>query len=54
MVVAQMLGHSSTGIVMTYAKAIDEGRRDAIRKLEEFRQTHESPSAQSSIRTVIQ
>ncbi len=40
--VAQMLGHSSTGIVMTYAKAIDEARRDAIRKLEEFRQLHTS------------
>jgi hypothetical protein len=31
--VAQMIGHSSPSIVQTYAKAIDEHRRDAIRKL---------------------
>lgn len=31
---AHMLGHSSAGIVMTYAKAIDEARRDAVHKLE--------------------
>lgn len=35
--IAQMLGHSSPGIVQTYAKAIDEHRRDAIRKLEALR-----------------
>jgi integrase len=37
--VAQMLGHASAGIVMTYAKAIDEVRRDAIRKLEALRES---------------
>jgi len=37
--VAQMLGHSSAGIVMTYAKAMDEARREAIHKLEEFRES---------------
>jgi integrase len=37
--VAQLLGHSSTGIVMTYAKTIDEARRDAINKLEQFRES---------------
>jgi integrase len=36
--VAQMIGHSSPSIVQTYAKAIDEYRRDAIRKLEGWRQ----------------
>src|SRR5205807_1674437 len=35
--VAQMIGHSSPSIVQTYAKAIDEYRRDAIRKLESLR-----------------
>jgi integrase len=35
--VAQMIGHSSPSIVQTYAKAIDEYRRDAIRKLEGWR-----------------
>jgi integrase len=35
--VAQMIGHSSPGIVQRYAKAIDEYRRDAVRKLEEMR-----------------
>lgn len=36
--VAQMLGHSGTSILQTYAKAIDEYRRDAIRKLDALRQ----------------
>jgi integrase len=35
--VAQLIGHSSTSIVQTYAKAIDEYKRDAIRKLESLR-----------------
>ena len=35
--VAQMIGHSSPSIVQTYAKAIDEHRRDAIRKLDDQR-----------------
>jgi hypothetical protein len=35
--VAQMLGHSTTTILPSYAKAIDEYRRDAIRKLDELR-----------------
>lgn len=35
--VAQMIGHSSPGILQRYAKAIDEYRRDAVRKLEEMR-----------------
>lgn len=35
--VAQMMGHSSPSIVHTYAKAIDEYRRDAIRKMESLR-----------------
>jgi integrase-like protein len=37
--VAQMIGHSSSSIVQTYAKAIDEHKRDAIRKLEALRQS---------------
>jgi len=35
--VAQIIGHSSPSIVQTYAKAIDEYRRDAIRKMEALR-----------------
>jgi len=35
--VAQMLGHASTGIVQTYARVLDETRREAMRKLEEYR-----------------
>jgi integrase/recombinase XerC len=39
--VAQIIGHStSTGILSTYARAIDEYRRDAIRKLENLRVDH--------------
>ena len=35
--VAGVIGHSSTSIVQTYAKVVDEYRRDAIRKLEAYR-----------------
>jgi integrase len=35
--VAQMMGHSSTSIVQTYARAIEEHKRHAIRKLESLR-----------------
>ena len=38
--VAQMLGHSGTSILHTYAKAIDESRREAIKKFEEYCQSH--------------
>lgn len=38
--VAQMIGHSSPGILQKYSKAIDEYRRDAVRKLEEMRAEH--------------
>jgi integrase len=46
--VAQMIGHNSPGILQKYSKAIDEYRRDAVRKLEAMRnehalQRHESP-----------
>jgi integrase len=49
--VAQMIGHSSPSIVQTYAKAIDEHRRDAIRKLESLRPEPKhsaSPSASTT------
>ena len=36
--VAQMIGHSSPSILQRYSKAIDEFRRDAIRKLESMRE----------------
>jgi integrase len=38
--VAQMIGHSSPGILQRYSKAIDEYRRDAIRKLEQMRDAY--------------
>ncbi|SRR5579871_575086 len=46
--VAQMIGHNSPGILQKYSKAIDEYRRDAVRKLEGKRaeyelKSHESP-----------
>jgi integrase len=46
--VAQIIGHSSTSILSTYARAIDEYRRDAIHKLENLRDNrvsgqHEQP-----------
>jgi integrase len=45
--VAQMLGHSSTNILPHYVKAIDEFRRDAIRRLDEMRKTKLSTSERS-------
>ena len=38
--VAQIIGHSGTSILSTYARAIDEYRRDAIHKLEALRSHH--------------
>jgi integrase len=35
--VAQLIGHSTTSILSTYARFIDEYRRDAIHKLEVLR-----------------
>jgi site-specific recombinase XerD len=37
--VDQMLGHSSTGIIQTYTKVLDETRRDAVKKLDAYRQS---------------
>jgi integrase len=36
--VAGVIGHSTPSIVQTYAKVVDEYRRDAIKKLERYRQ----------------
>jgi integrase len=38
--VAQMMGHSGTSILHAYAKAIDESRREAIKKFEAYRESH--------------
>src|SRR5205814_4516540 len=38
--VAQMIGHSTPSILQKYSKAIDEYRRDAVRKLEHMRAAH--------------
>jgi hypothetical protein len=38
--VAQMIGHSTPSILQKYSKAIDEYRRDAVRKLETMRIAH--------------
>ena len=47
--VAQMIGHSSPTILQKYSKAIDEYRRDAVRKLEDFR----SSCSQAKLRGVF-
>jgi integrase len=47
--VAQMMGHSSVSIIQTYARAIDEHKRDAVRKLESLR-ARAQPSASISLR----
>jgi integrase len=46
---AQILGHSSTGIIQTYAKVLDEFRRDAIKKLEEYRQSKATAEATPAV-----
>ena len=38
--VAQLIGHSTPGILQKYSKAIDQYRRDAVRKLEYLRTMH--------------
>ena len=48
--VAQIIGHSSTSILSTYVRAIDEYRRDAIHKLEILRGDHASRDAHSQER----
>lgn len=46
--VAQMIGHSSPGILQRYSKASDEYRRDAIRKLEQLREAYKQQSGVDS------
>jgi hypothetical protein len=46
-----MMGHAG-GLLQTYSKAIVEYRRDAIRKLEELRQSHPTPSADQQASTI--
>lgn len=52
--VAQMLGHNSTGIVQTYAKVLDDTRRDAVRRLEVFRRSHMTNPTEAQTRGVVQ
>jgi hypothetical protein len=40
--VAQILGHAGVSILNTYARTIDEFKRDAIHKLEDLRDNHVS------------
>src|SRR5580704_6852692 len=49
--VSQMMGHAG-GLLQTYSKAIVEYRRDAIRKLEELRQSHPKLSDDQQTATV--
>jgi len=52
--VAQIMGHSSPSILQTYAKAIDEFRRDAIKKLEEYVRSRPSPRSEQKTGGYIQ
>jgi integrase len=51
--VAGLLGHSTPSIVHTYAKVLDEYRRDAIRKLEGYRQNHQAKPDEPTTDVVI-
>jgi integrase len=46
--VAGVIGHASTSIVQTHAKVVDEYRRDAIRKLEAYRNEQQEKLASTS------
>ena len=46
--VAQMIGHNSPGILQKYSKAIDEYRREAVRKLERMRAEHATKRQEDS------
>lgn len=46
--VAQMIGHSTPSILQKYSRAIDEYRRDAVRKLEHLRDTSTRQNAVST------
>ena len=48
--VAQMIGHSTPSILQKYSRAIDEYRREAVRKLEQMRATHEIQQRTTSTR----
>ncbi len=52
--VAQMLGHSTASILQTYTKAVDEYRREAIRKLENYRESARKQSAAAPPTGMIQ
>jgi integrase len=43
--VARMIGHETPSILQKYSKAIDEYRRDAVRKLEQMRAAHTEQDA---------
>ena len=45
---AQIIGHSSVNILSTYARAIDEFKRDAIHKLENLRDDYVCGQERSS------
>jgi hypothetical protein len=49
----QLLGHAG-GLTQIYAKTIDEFRRDAIKKLEEYVQSRPSPSSEQKTAGYIQ
>ena len=51
--VEQLLGHTG-GLTQVYAKAIDEFRREAIKKLEEYVRTRPSPSSEQKTIGYIQ
>lgn len=51
---AQLIGHSSTGIIQTYAKVVDQSRRDAIKKLDEYRRSHQAPPEGGQTKVVVQ
>lgn len=46
--VAQMIGHSTPSILQKYSKAIDEYKRDAVRKLEHMRSEYVVQQASTS------
>jgi integrase len=52
--IADLLGHSSLQILASYAKVLDDTRRDGIRKMERLRQSRESCSTEPQVEPTLQ
>ena len=50
--VAQMIGHASPGILQKYAKAVNEYRRDAVKRMEDMRNRKADEESEDQFKTL--